>query len=98
VSPVINDADAIRARSKSQGVPILYLPIDFVRVWSIWSFEIIGSSYRSGGRDGSSPPSTRGDVGVESIHPIDSLSLRRTAAWYHCDTITDGKQLWQTSW
>jgi hypothetical protein len=31
-------------------------PIDFVRFWSVWSFRIIGSSCRSGGRDGSSPP------------------------------------------
>ena len=44
------------ARSKSQVYLFCTYPIDFVRFWSIWSFRIIGSSCRSGGRDGSSPP------------------------------------------
>jgi hypothetical protein len=29
VSPVINDPEGIRARSESQGVPVLYLPHRF---------------------------------------------------------------------
>jgi hypothetical protein len=30
--------------------------VDFVRIWSIWRFAIIGSSCTTGWRDGSSPP------------------------------------------
>ena len=48
VSPVINDADVIRARSKSQGVPVLYLPhrfregLEYLERQNHWKFLQIG--------------------------------------------------------
>lgn len=51
-SSVINAADAIGHVRSRRVYPFCTYSIDFVRVWSIWSARIIGSSCRSGNRGG----------------------------------------------
>jgi hypothetical protein len=60
--------------------------IDFVRFWSVRSFRIIGSSCRSGRRDGSSPP-LRTNAQIAKFHkdigPFPSLGGSRVSRKLH---------------